>query len=201
EDLDVLLCCCGEAARAVELARLHEERRDLEAATRIQQSFLPAERPKLPGLRFFDCYLPARHVGGDYYDYVSLPGERLAGALGDVAGKGVSAALLMARLSAEARFCLATAPTVPDAVRQLNKALARGFGDDRFVSFVVLVLDLRRNTMTLVNAGHLPPLRRRAGQPEVEAVGEEVIGLPLAGIDRPYEQAGVPLERGDTLAL
>src|SRR5262249_20183075 len=81
EDLDVLLCASTQAARAVELARLHEERRDLEAATRIQQSFLPDRRPDAPGLHFFDHYSPALHVGGDYYDYVSLPGDRLAVAL------------------------------------------------------------------------------------------------------------------------
>src|SRR5262249_56325802 len=55
--------------------------------------------------------------------------------------------------------------------------------------------------MTLVNAGHLPPLRRRAGGGEVEAVAEEAVGLPLAGFDKPYEQAVVPLEPGDTLLL
>ncbi|MCI0455971.1 MAG: SpoIIE family protein phosphatase [Gemmataceae bacterium] len=200
EDLDVLLCASTQAARAVELAHLHQEQRDLEAATRIQHSFLPDQRPAIPGLHFFDHYSPAKHVGGDYYDYVPLPGDRLAVALGDVAGKGVSAALLMARLSATARFCLATSATPAQAARRLNADLARAFGDDRLVTFVVAVLDLSTFTMTLVNAGHLPPLRRRADG-SVESVGEGAAGLPLAGIDRPYEQATVPLEPGDTLLL
>jgi serine phosphatase RsbU (regulator of sigma subunit) len=201
EDLDVLACASTQAARAVELARLHEERRDLEAATRIQKSFLPAHRPDVPGLRFYDYYAPAMHVGGDYYDYIPLPGNRLAVALGDVSGKGVSAALLMARLSAAVRFGLATTPSVAQAVSQLNQVLPQsGPEDDRFITFVVLVLDLERFTMTLVNAGHMPPLRRRANG-TVEEVGDEVVGVPLAGIDMPYAEAVVPLEPGDTLLL
>lgn len=201
EDLDLIVCAGALAARAIELAWMHEEQRELEGATRIQKSFLPSERPNYPGLSFFDYYLPAQQIGGDYYDYVALPGNRLAVALGDVAGKGISAALLMARLSAAARFCLATAPTVPEAIRQLNGVLTRSCSDDRFVTLVVAVLDLDRFLLTLVNAGHMPPLRRRTGQGGLEELGEEIIGLPLAVMDKPYEQMVVPFEPGDTLVL
>src|SRR5439155_22490237 len=106
---------------------------------------------------FFDYYAPAQHVGGDYYDYIALPGNRLAVAIGDVSGKGMSAALLMARLSAAVRFSLATAPTVAEAVRQLNLTRIRPGSEDHFVTFVVCVLDLDRFSMTLVNAGHMAP--------------------------------------------
>jgi serine phosphatase RsbU (regulator of sigma subunit) len=200
EDLDLLACVGTQAARAVELAHLHEERRELEAATRIQQSFLPTERPCYERLHFFDYYSPAQHVGGDYYDYIPLPGKRLAVTLGDVAGKDVSAALLMARLSAATRFCLASVPSVPEAVCQLNAVLTRSGSDDRFVTLVVAVLDLESFQLTLVNAGHMPPLRRRAGG-VVEDLGEEIIGLPLTVMDKPYEQMVVPFEPGDTLVL
>jgi serine phosphatase RsbU (regulator of sigma subunit) len=199
EDLDVLLVVSTQAARAIELAHLHEEMRDLEAATRIQQSFLPDRRPQCPGLQFFDHYLPARQVGGDYYDYITLPGNRLAVTLGDVAGKGVSAALLMARLSAAARFCLATADSVPAAVRQLNLALARDFEEGRFITFLVIVIDLASYQLTLVNAGHPPPLCVGAGR--VEAVGDDATGLPLAGIDRPYDEVTLHLGAGEILVL
>jgi serine phosphatase RsbU (regulator of sigma subunit) len=201
EDLDVLIYASVQAARAIELARLHAELRDLEAATRIQQSFLPEARPRVAGLTFFDHYSPAQQVGGDYYDYIPLPGNRLAVTLGDVAGKGISAALLMARLSAAARFCLATAPTAADAVRQINQSLARTFREDRFVTFVAAVLDLDRSTLTLVNAGHLPPLVRHPGRPAAELLGDDIVGLPLAGIDQPYDEITVPLEPGDLVVL
>jgi serine phosphatase RsbU (regulator of sigma subunit) len=201
EDLDVLATAATQAARAVEFVCWHEERRDLEAAIQIQKSFLPNECPSVNGLEFFDFYSPAQHIGGDYYDYVPLPGNRLAVAVGDVSGKGIAAALLMARLSSAVRFCLATAPSVSEAVRQLSKLLTRSGTEDRFITFVVVVLDLDRFTMTLVNAGHLPPLRRRAGRTEAEVLGEAIVGLPLAVMDRPYEEMMMPLEPGDTLML
>jgi serine phosphatase RsbU (regulator of sigma subunit) len=200
EDLEVLLAASTQAERAVELAQLYEERRELEAARRIQNSFLPAQRPSVAGLRFYDYYAPALHVGGDYFDYIPLPGDRLAVALGDVSGKGVPAALLMARLSAAVRFCLATAPSVAEAVRQLNAALPHGPGDDHFVTFVVGIIDLDRFTVTLANAGHMPPLRRRGGD-GIEPIGEGVVGLPLAGIDMPYEEVVVQLQPGDNFIL
>jgi serine phosphatase RsbU (regulator of sigma subunit) len=199
EDLDVLLSASIQAARAIELARLHEELRDLEAANRIQHSFLPEGHPRIAGLQFFDHYSPAQQVGGDYFDYIPLPGNRLAIALGDVAGKGIAAALLMARLSAAARFCLATTPSVPEAVAKLNHDLTRTFGDDRFATFLVGVMDLDQFTLTLVNAGHLPPLRYRPGGPCPECVGGDVAGLPLSGLKETYESVTLALEPGDCL--
>jgi serine phosphatase RsbU (regulator of sigma subunit) len=200
EDLDVLVSAAAQAARSLELARLHEEQRDLEAATQIQKSFLPHERPQVPGLQFFDYYVPAQRVGGDYYDYIRLPGNRLGLAVGDVSGKGVSAALLMARLSAAARFALASAPTLPEAVAQLNTTLIRPGTEDRFITCVVAVVDLDHLTLSLVNAGHLPPLLRRADG-TVEELGEAVAGLPLGVLDRPYQEATLPLGPGEAVVF
>ncbi len=199
EDLEVLASATTQAAHAVELARLHQERRDLEAATQIQKSFLPAVRPRVPQLRFFDYYSSARQIGGDYYDYIPLPGDRLAVALGDVSGKGVAAALWMARLSAAARFSLASEADAPTALRRLNVALTQTGADDRFVTFAAAILDLATYGVTLVNAGHMPPLRRRPGRPGVEEVGDPIVGLPLGVMDKPYEQTSFGLEPGDVL--
>lgn len=199
-DLDVLVCAGTQAAKAVELAQLHQELRDLETATQIQTSFLPEKRPDIEGLHFFDYYSPARHVGGDYFDYIPLPGNRLAVTLGDVTGKGVPAALLMARLSLAAQSCLTTATSVPEAVRQLSGLLTRSGTQDRFVTFVVAVLDLSRFTITLVNAGHMPPIRRE-GTAKAEDVFEEIAGLPLAVLDRPYKEAVFPFQPGETIVL
>ena len=188
-----------QAARAVELARLHEVKRDLDAATAIQHSFLPAERPRMPGLKFFDHYAAAQQVGGDYYDYIVLPGGRLAVALGDVAGKGVAAALLMARLSAAARFCLATEPKLSVAVQQLNRTLMRACGDDRFITFVVGVIDVQSFSSTWVNAGHMPPLLRTAHG--VAELGNAQVGIPLGIFDRPYEETRLQLLPGDAVMM
>jgi sigma-B regulation protein RsbU (phosphoserine phosphatase) len=198
DDLEVLVVASLQAARALELARLHRELRDLEAATQIQKSFLPAERPAVPGLRFFDYYASAGQVGGDYFDYVPLPGDRLAVAVGDVSGKGVTAALLMARLSAAARFCLATEPSVAAAVRQLNASLTPVCGDGRFITFAAGIIHLPSFELTLVNAGHMPLLRKTRGG-EVEEVGAAAVGIPLGVFDRPYEATVARLEPGDVL--
>lgn len=196
DDLDVLAIAAMQAARAVEMAKLHLELRELEAATQIQRSFLPAERPRAPGLRFFDFYAAAGQVGGDYYDYVRLSGDRLAVTIGDVAGKGVTAALLMARLSAAARFCLATEPVPAAAIQQLNTAVTRACGDARFITLVLAVIDLNTFGVTVVNAGHMPPLRRRADG-TVEDVGVGTAGIPLGVFDRPYQETATTAEPGD----
>ena len=124
EDLDVLASVACQAAFAVENAQLHETalrdqaiKRELAVAHEVQRGFLPAESPNLAGYDFFEFYESAHALGGDYYDYVPLSGGRLAVVLGDVSGKGISASLLMAKLSAEARYCLASEPTPADGRR------------------------------------------------------------------------------------
>lgn len=201
EDLDVLVTASSHAARAVELAQLHEERRDLDSATEIQRSFLPTAPPEHESLEFFEHYSSALQVGGDYYDYIPLPGNRLAIALGDVSGKGFAAALLMARLSSAVRYCLATEPGLPEAVQELNRLLTTSGNCDRFITFVVIVLDLNDFSMTVVNAGHMPPLLRQAKKAEVIDLGEDLLGLPLGILDRPYRQLQQQLDPGDMLVL
>ncbi len=90
------------------------------------------------GLPFYE---PANHLGGDYFDYIPLTGGRLAVTLADVSGKGISAALLMAKLSAEARYCLASEPTTSAAIARLNRVFSESRWEGRFVTFVVAVLD------------------------------------------------------------
>ena len=98
----------------------------------------------MDGYYFFDFYEPANQVGGDYYDYVELPDNRLAIVLGDVSGKGVAAALLMAKLSGEVRYCLASEPDPAAAMNRINASFSRSGWQDRFVTFVLAVLDAKR---------------------------------------------------------
>ena len=115
DDLDVLAAVAGQAAVAVQNASMHEsliarERvdRDLKLAEQVQKRFLPQSVPDLPGYKFFAHYHPAYEVGGDYYDFVPLGPDRIAMALGDVSGKGVAAALMMAKFSGDTRYCVLT---------------------------------------------------------------------------------------------
>jgi phosphoserine phosphatase RsbU/P len=207
-DLDVLASIAAQAAIAVDNAQMHEtalKRKslelELELAHKVQRGLLPAAPPRVADYHFFDFYESAQQVGGDYYDYIELADDRLAVVLADVSGKGVSAALLMAKLSGDVRYCLASEAAPADAMNRINAALARAGWDDRFVTFVLAVLDRRRHQVTIVNAGHMAPLlRHSAGQ--VEEIGEEETGLPL-GIDADYayQQSSRQLAPGDSLTM
>jgi len=207
-DLDVLAGVAFQAAFAIENAQLHEDalkkqafERDLDLAHKVQQGFLPDCSPEMPGYEFFDFYEAANQIGGDYYDYIPLAGGRTAIVLGDVAGKGMPAALLMAKLSAEVRFSLAVALTPVDGINRLNAAFSRGDWEDRFVTLVGVTLDPERHEATVVNAGHMAPYVRHADG-KLEKIGEETKGMPLgvaAGIE--FEQTTIKLALGDVLTI
>ncbi|MDZ7617735.1 MAG: SpoIIE family protein phosphatase, partial [Patescibacteria group bacterium] len=208
EDLDVLASVACQAAVALENAQLHETalreqvfERDLALAHEVQRGFLPAGSPAIPGYRFFSFYQAARQLGGDYYDYVMLPGNRTAVVVADVSGKGIAASLLMAKFSAETRFCLASEPTPSQAIARLNRVFCGSGWEDRFVTLVLCVLDPARHEVTVVNAGHMPPLLGGAAG-DVVPVAEDCSRLPL-GVEpnAQYPQAVVPLEPGSCISL
>jgi phosphoserine phosphatase RsbU/P len=208
EDLEVLAGVASQAAVAIDNARMHEQvvsqramQRDLELARQMQRTLLPSKPPQVPGYFFFDYYQAARQVGGDYYDYVSLPGGRYAVIVGDVAGKGMSAALMMARLSSDVRFSLASEPDPAKAIQQINEGFAHHDWQDRFVTMIAAVLNPATNELVMVNAGHMAPLLRRAGG-VVEEIGEEGAGLPLGVLEGyEYQSFTHKLEPGDVLTI
>jgi serine phosphatase RsbU (regulator of sigma subunit) len=208
QDLEVLASVASQAAISIDNAKMHEQvvvqramQRDLELARRMQRSLLPSSPPQVPGYFFFDYYQAARQVGGDYFDYVPLPGGRYAVIVGDVAGKGVPAALLMARLSADVRFSLASEPDPAKAIQRINDGFVRQDWSDRFVTMLAAVLNPTTSELTMVNAGHMAPfLRRRDGS--VMEIGEDAAGLPL-GVAEGYEYEAYThkLEPGDLLTI
>jgi serine phosphatase RsbU (regulator of sigma subunit) len=206
EDLDLLESLAAQAAMAIDNARLHEEllakrelERDLDFATQVQLGFLPKSRPHVDGYAFADYYEAALRVGGDYFDYVVLPDGRLAMAIGDVAGKGMPAALLMARLYSSTRYQLLTTDTPAKAVAGLNQEIVSSGLGHRFVTFLVMILDPKTHAVTLVNAGHLSPLLRRTDG-TVDAIGRGTSGLPLGIVpELEYEEAVFSLEPGEMI--
>ncbi len=207
-DLEVLAGVAGQAAQAIEQALAHDARiareqidRDLALAQRVQQGLLPSCPPSVDGYEVFDFYESARHVGGDFFAYVPLPDGRLAVVLADVSGKGVAAALLMAALSADIRYCLASEPDLGQAVSRINESFLRGGWDDRFATLAVVVLDPAAHRATVCNAGHLPPLLRTPGG-GVQAVAADLGGLPLGMVaGHEYRCCEVPFEPGAVLVL
>lgn len=210
EDLKLLTIVANLASVSVEKAQVHAElvvrekqQKEIEVARKVQIGFLPKTFPPLTGFEFFAFYSPAQSVGGDYYDFIALPQGRVAVALGDVAGKGVAAALLMAKLSAEVRFCVLTEPDAAKAVGLLNEQLIRGGIGDRFVTFALMIVDPIAEQVTLVNAGHINPIRvRHDAQDVAEVITNKESGLPLGLVPGfPYEAKIIPVQLGDTFMV
>ncbi|MGE3821973.1 MAG: PP2C family protein-serine/threonine phosphatase, partial [Isosphaeraceae bacterium] len=208
DDLDVLAAVASQAAIMIQNASLHESllerdrmERDLKLAEQVQKRFLPQNLPKVPGYEFFAHYHPAYEVGGDYYDFVQLSQERWAIALADVSGKGVSAALMMAKFSGDTRYCILTENAPGPAANELNTLLCAAGIEEKFITLSLGVLDLERKVLTIASAGHLPVMVRRANG-QVEELGEEITGFPLGIVpESDYRQLDVQLAPGDVVVV
>jgi serine phosphatase RsbU (regulator of sigma subunit)/pSer/pThr/pTyr-binding forkhead associated (FHA) protein len=207
DDLDVLTSIASQAAVSIDNAGLHEQYlkkqafdNDMRMAHKVQRGLLPSAPPAISGYQFFDFYEPALQVGGDYYDYIESASDRIAIVLGDVSGKGVSAALVMAKLSGEVRYCLASEMDPAEAVNRINESFGRSGWDDRFVTFVLVVLDPKSHEVAIVNAGHMPVMVRSASG--VKLLADEEAGLPL-GVDNEhrYQSVKYSIQAGEVICL
>lgn len=207
EDLEVMASIAVQAGIAINNAQLYERalkqkeiEQDLELATQVQQGFLPQGPPDTDEYDFYDFYEAANHVGGDYYDYVTLPDGRIAVLVADVVGHGVAAAMMMAKLSAEAKFSLATESDPATVITRLNKRMCIN-QVDRFVTLVMAVLDPSKNEVTIVNAGHMAPIWHRADG-SINEPGADISGLPIGIIDKvDYQQVTIEVAPNEMLAL
>jgi serine phosphatase RsbU (regulator of sigma subunit) len=203
-DLHVLTFLADIAAVKIENARLFEDaverrRRDHEftEAASIQTRLLPDRAPVLPGYALDAATYPCHEVGGDFYDYIELPGGRIGIAVGDVAGKGIPGALLMSNFLACLRSCSELDPPVDLLINRLNKLACRSCPIDRFVTFFFGIIDPEHHSLTWSNAGHCAPYLVRSGAPGVRL---QAGGLPLGILpEHAYRSSVIPLEPGDTL--
>ena len=209
EDLELLVSVATVAGQALEYAhehqaylRMHRRERDITMARQVQLHFLPPSAPVVPGYDFFDFYSAAAEVGGDYYGYIPLPDGRLAIAVADVSGKGVSAALLMARFCSDVRYCLATCRAARTAVEQLNKILCEASDDNYFITLGLCLLDPRSNRLEVASAGHVPSFLRRGDSGEVIDMVQEAGGLPLGcWEDAQFGEASFEIQPGDVIVM
>ncbi|MBI4582609.1 MAG: SpoIIE family protein phosphatase [Planctomycetes bacterium] len=203
EDLDILTSVASATAMALENLKLHEGllakekmQRELQLARDMQQRFLPAVQPVVPGYQFFTSYQSALSVGGDYYGFIELPEDRLAIAVADVSGKGMPAAMLMARLSSDIRSAAVANPDPGAALQAVNRSLCEAEFEGKFVTLLLMVLDKNQHAITLANAGHPAPLLRRATG-EIIELGKSTAGYPLnVQPGFAYQEATCSLEPG-----
>jgi pSer/pThr/pTyr-binding forkhead associated (FHA) protein len=180
EGLELLAAVAVPIGVVVENHRLLKEKAALAAAAEVQSALLPHVRPAPPGYTFWEHYQPALEVGGDYYDYIPVatagrpvgPGwHRWTLAVGDVAGKGMPAALLVASLSAEFRHLVRSGSGLVETAAAANRDLFDAGIPGRFVTIVLVAVDSGKHRITVLNAGHMCPIVRRAGG-MIETVGD-----------------------------
>lgn len=206
EDLRLLSIIAIQSAQTIENARLYEEERklldleeDLRTAWHIQQSLLPQENPVIEGFEIFGLSIPAKQVGGDYYDFIQIDNSRLGIVIADVSGKGTSAALLMANLQASLRGQALMNRNVKDTVTKVNFMLSRFMDMGKFITLFYGILDIKNKTFTYTNAGHnFPFLLDKDGNIKRLEKG----GIVLGTLDNfVYEEETVQLKPGDLLLL
>jgi sigma-B regulation protein RsbU (phosphoserine phosphatase) len=185
--------------RAMEQEKL---RRDLALAAEVQRRLLPLRPPGCRAATLAAFTLPARTVGGDYYDFLDLPGERIGIAVADVAGKGIAAALLMSVVQASLRMISAEGdvPSPSQLAAKMNRFLYASTATNKYATFFYAQFEERGRRLRYVNAGHNPPylMRRTEGRVETTelCVGGTVLGLFP---EVKYEDADIDLCPGDVL--
>ncbi|MCA9067924.1 MAG: SpoIIE family protein phosphatase, partial [Planctomycetaceae bacterium] len=208
QDLDLLLAVAGEAALKFENARLLDSHlakvkqdNEMEIARNVQRALLPESLPEVEGYQFFASYDSAQAVGGDYYDAMMLTKDKICLSFGDVAGKGVPGALIMSRIASCVQNTMSFVHEVDAAITAINNHMCSNMVEGRFVTYVLVIIDLETHTMTLANAGHMSPLIRRADG-TVDQFPDETIGIPVGIMeDYPYDVVSRVIEPGETVVI
>lgn len=206
-EASLLVGIASQVALVLALSRMHARalerellEHDLALARRIQQQFLPDKLPAVPGYSIGVQYDPALAVGGDFYDVFEMSGGRIGIALGDVAGKGISAALLMARLGSELRYHSVGQSEPRPILQRVNASLERSASEGMFATTCMLVLEPATGAVTISNAGHPPPLVRHPGG-TISPLGASG-GAPLGLVESAdIRQERLQLEPGAAVVL
>jgi sigma-B regulation protein RsbU (phosphoserine phosphatase) len=197
-----------QSAQVLENARLLEEektlmvmREEMRMATDIQINLMPKEQPVYDGYDIAGKNIPAKEVGGDYYDFIPLKGDqhRLAFCLGDVTGKGLPAALLMSNIQATIRSQALITGSPKDNMGNANTLMFQSTSSEKFITMFYGILDTQHHTLTYCNAGHDNPFLFSAN-PEPNRLDKG--GVVLGFVPQyPYEEETIALAPGDRLVI
>lgn len=206
DDLRLLSIIAAQSAQVIENARLYQEEQallrlqeEMRMAREIQMNLLPTTPPKIPGYDIAAKTIPAKEIGGDYFDFLPLNDHQLAFGVGDVSGKGMPAALLMANLQATLRG--QAAPGVPChiCIEKSNTLLFHGTDSTKFATLFFGILDSKKNELCYCNAGHDFPLLFRTNKTvDRLKTGGVVLGfVPHFS----YNEDRIAVNAGDVLLL
>jgi sigma-B regulation protein RsbU (phosphoserine phosphatase) len=206
KDVEVLRFFAEATAIAVEKAMLHQRLisadqldRQLRTAQRVQERLLPAQFPEVPGHELAAICLPSARVGGDYFDFVTVPGGQLGVVVADVSGHGLPSAIIMSAFRALARTFLRAGQPLDEVARTLDRELPDTTAGRAFVTAVLGLFDPASGRFRYVNCGHLPPLLDRPGQPPRWLdKGGPLLGL-IEGAN--FEIGEIQLAAGDQLVI
>jgi phosphoserine phosphatase RsbU/P len=190
-----------ELQRTVEdgKSQSQEQEQEMGKAREIQEGLLPKRIPQVRGLEIAGVWQPARAIGGDFYDVVKFSDRKMGLCIGDVVGKGISAALLMANLQASFRAFTPEAISPGVLVGKMNGVLCNNIAADKFVTFCYCTIDVAEGRLTYAGAGHWPPiLFRRSGEATVLREGGPPLGIFPGGL---YGNTSLDLESGDQLVF
>lgn len=199
EDIEFLSSAADQIAIALDRIRLQTEEVDFEQARRMQQALLPSSLPRVDGLDISGMWEPARAVGGDYYDVLLLAPTQIAVCIGDVAGKGMPAALLMSALQAAVRASAEENISPHELCERVRRVVVPSLGG-RFVSFFFCTIDTQQRRIRFCNAGHNPPILVRADGSVVRLAAGGPVLSRLTSSTR-YEEGEQELRAGDRVVL
>jgi len=204
-DATIMGALSVHAAIALENARLVAQEkekirieRDLAAARDVQKSLLPKHLPEVPGYEFAAVTVPALEVAGDFYDFIRLDQHRVVVTVGDVSGKGLPAALLMAHTQASVRDVAHEASSASACTTLLNDRLVQSTGPEKFVTMVYAILDGSNHMLRYTNGGHNPPVCISEAGPRLLTTGGPILGI-IEGTT--FEEEIISLAPGDLIVL
>ncbi len=208
DDLELLLAVANQAAHSYENVRLLQSHNDkkkqdkeMKIASGVQKALLPEKLPEVDGYSFYASYDAAQAVGGDYFDCFRIGTDKVCVSFGDVAGKGVPGALIMSRIASVVQNTMSFTDDVLVAIQRINSHMCHSMVEGRFVTYILGVIDLKTNRITMANAGHMSPLIRKADG-TVEEFNQETIGIPIGIMDGyPYEIVERDIAVGDMFVL
>jgi len=206
DDQRLLSIIATQSAQVIENARLYEQEQELrniqhemQLARDIQINLLPREQPQLSGYDIAGMSFPAKEVGGDYFDFIPIDDQKLAVCLGDVSGKGIAAAMLMANLQAIIRGQTLLNLSPKECLRHSNKLLYRSTDRQKFATLFYGILDDQQHELCFANAGHNRPILFKTGKLPAAI---ETSGIALSFLENvSYGETIVSFNPGDVLLI